>query len=259
MLGKCACPASARNNPSTPSIAPAASEYKHLEEGVPRREHCPRRFEGMARFRERGRHDPGIFHLRFEVILQRFEGIVQQVAFDPPGPALHLELVVRVQSAPKSVSTPHNPQAPLRIPGVPDPFPEIKVQAVHKETLFRRRAVSQQPPQCPGQLGRNRLIGIQAQHPRLGASAQRNVLLLHMAAPGMDFEDGIEMPGDRSRSILGTRIDDHDLRNQPAQAFKTARQIVFLVQRNDGGRERQRTAGDRIRPIRDRRIRGLEA
>ncbi len=129
---------------------------------------------------------------------------------------------------------------PVGIPvAMPDPAAAVMDEPC--ELVAVRRAgrfgggISLHPRDRRGKLGGNFLVGVDAEHPRMGRVIEREVFLADIAEPVLLHEPGTELVRDLRGRIGAVRIDNEDFVDQRRDARQAAGQVALLVQRDDAG------------------------
>src|ERR1700738_3184236 len=136
--------------------------------------------------------------------------------------------------APRREALPSPKQAQLGIgveASMPHPASEEKILA-RNPIAAECDGVIGNRPNLFGELGAYLLIGVESQHPGLGAMLKRIVFLSHVSTPGLDENLGVIAAGDLAGAVGRPRIHQYNL-ICPAHAFERAADVLFFIQSDD--------------------------
>src|SRR5712692_9948503 len=140
---------------------------------------------------------------------------------------------------PRSAAAAVEPQREVRIPAaMPDRFPEPQVSPGDRkpgEPCLRRQPLANLFAQLRG----DRLIRIDAQDPVAGGLFGGEVLLIGETLERPDEYSGAIARGDLSGAVLAAGVHQNDF-VAPRQATQAFLEVLFLVERDHGGRHSER-------------------
>ncbi len=182
------------------------------------------------------RGERGVAVLALEIGREVVGGIVQQVAFQRAGRDREQHLLVHQVVAPARVLAVEEARAPVGIAlAVRQPAPEEAVAARHAVDGRNRRGESR--ADARRELGRDALVGVDAQHPVVLRLLDRELLLAAEAEPFLLHHARAAVARDLDRAVAARRIDEHDLVGE-REALETGIEDGGGVAGDEDGRKR---------------------
>src|SRR5262249_54045325 len=91
--------------------------------------------------------------------------------------------------------------------------------------------------ECRLQSGAQFLVGINGKNPVMSRAGGREVFLIGVVGPSPMEEPSSVLAGYGLGAVAAAGVDDHDIVSNGLERSQRARQIPFLVQRDDAGRD----------------------
>ena len=169
-----------------------------------------------------------------QMFAERIAGEVQEVGFEVPDGAIHLDRFMHEFADPAGFAAVEEANLAVGIPAaMQDPAAQILRQARHGVADVCRAALLDMPD-----FGFQRLaqafIGVKGQNPIVGRQFRGDVLLRGVTVPGRFFHARAELAGDFHGAIVRTAVENQNF-VAAAQALNHARDVAFLVKGDDRG------------------------
>ena len=191
------------------------------------------------------RPEPGVAGAAFGAIGRVFISEMMEMPRQNGMPAGKFKLLMHAATGEARLRAAKKAHEPVGIPiAVAYPFLTIKNEARELVSVRRprriRRRIGFHARDGSGEIRRNLLVGVDAEHPGIQRLVEGEIFLTDVAEPVLVHDARAEFLRDLERLVRAAGIDDENLIDERGDAGEASRQVALLVKSDDAGGDFQK-------------------